>query len=311
MRICSFFPSATEILYALDLGDSVAGVTYECDFPLEAREKAVVVHTRLPHTASPAEIDRQVREFVARGESLYQVDIEVLNRIEPDLIVTQDLCHVCAASPGDLASALAALPRVPRVVSLSPTRLSDVWQDIRLVGEVTGRAGQAAAVAAELEKRISAVERSVANAPRPRVACVEWLDPPFVAGHWVPEMVANAGGTDVMGRVGEPGFRVSWEAVLDSQPEIVVVMPCGYGLERTVEELKTMRFPSGWDELPAVRSACMFAVDASSYFSRPGPRLAIGVEILAFLFHPERTSVSPPSGSVLRCTQTSIATDPK
>ncbi|MCI0723763.1 MAG: cobalamin-binding protein [Acidobacteria bacterium] len=206
MRICSFLPSATEILYSLGLGESVAGVTYECDFPPEARKKPVVVHTRLPHTSSPAEIDRQVREFVARGESLYQVDLEVLKRIEPDLVVTQDLCHVCAASPGDLASALTALPHVPRVLSLNPTRLSHAWQDIRLVGEVTGRADQAAAAVVELEKRLLAVERSVANAPRPRVACLEWLDPPFIAGHWVPEMVARAGGTDVMGRLGEPVF---------------------------------------------------------------------------------------------------------
>ncbi len=311
MRICSFLPSATEILCALGLTDSVAGVTYECDYPPEVCEKPVVVHSRLPHLANAGDIDRTVRDFLARGESLYQVDVEKLRQIHPDLIVTQDLCHVCAASPGDLASALSVLESVPAVLTLNPNTISDVWRDIELVGNATGGSREATALVSELKRRVLAVEKAVSGKSRPRVLCLEWLDPPFVAGHWVPEMVSRAGGIDVLGRVAEPGFRVDWEAVLRTEAEFVVIMPCGYGLEQTIQELTTMRFPNGWEKLPAVRRGQVFAVDASSYFSRPGPRLATGVEILAHLFHPERTPVSPPAGSVLPWTQASAATNPK
>ncbi len=236
MRICSFLASATETLYALSLGDSIVGVTYECDFPPNAKTKPVVVHTKLPHASSPAEIDRLVREFLARGESFYRVEIELLSRLQPDLIVTQDLCHVCAASPGDLGSALSALPGPPRVVSLSPQTINDVWKDILLLGEVTGRVKEASELVAELQRRMAAIECAVAGALRPRVICLEWLDPPFAAGHWLPEMVVCAGGIDVLGRAGQPGFRLSWEAVVRSEADIVVLMPCGYDLEETLSE---------------------------------------------------------------------------
>ncbi len=189
MKICSLLPSATEILFALGLGDQVAGVSHECDFPPEARTKPVLIKSRISHTASAADIDRQVSEFLARGESLYSVDFDVMAAIEPDLIVTQDLCHVCAATPDDLATALAHLERQPRVVTLNPHSLADVCADIRTVGEATGRFEQANAVIAEFESDVARVERAVAGLPRPRVVCVEWLDPPYVAGHWVPEMV--------------------------------------------------------------------------------------------------------------------------
>jgi len=308
MRICSFLPSATEIVYALGLGDSLSGITYECDYPPEARQKRVVVQTRLTHASNSAEIDRQVSEFMARGESLYQVDIQALQGIEPDLIITQDLCRVCAASPGDLSRALATLPRAPEVLSLNPNSIADVWRDVRAVGEATGRGSEARTLVAELERRVAAVEDAVVGAPRrPRVLCLEWLDPPFVAGHWVPEMVARAGGTDVMGRPGEPGFRSKWEDLLATRPDVVVMMPCGYGLQRTVEEIKTTLFPRGWSELPAVREGRVFAVDASSYFSRPGPRLATGVEVLGRVFHPERVSVSLPADALTRLERTGRA----
>lgn len=241
MRICSFLPSATEILYALGLGESVAGITYECDYPPEARGKPMVVHTRLPRQSGAAAIDRQVSEFVARGESLYQVNREALQNIQPDLIITQDLCSVCAASPGDLDSALATLPHSPQVLSLNPRTLDEVWKDLCAVGQATGRGPQAEALVAELEQRVAAVEQAVAG------------EPPFVAGHWVPEMVACAGGTDVMGTIGRPSFRISWEEALGTQADVVVVMPCGYGLEQTVKEFKTTQLPAAWDELPAVR----------------------------------------------------------
>ncbi len=298
MRICSFLPSATEILYALNLGESVAGITFECNHPPEAARKPVVVRTRLPHGLSAGEIDRTVNEFMSRGESLYQIDVEALRTIQPDLIVTQDLCRVCAASPGDLSSALAVLPRAPQVLSLNPRTLGDVWKDIRAVGEAADRGAEAEALVVTLERRVGAVEQAVRSQSRPKALCLEWLDPPFVAGHWVPEMVERAGGTDVMGQLGEPGFRSSWEKALASQAEVVVVMPCGYDLEQTMKELKSFPFPTGWDNLPAVRQQRVFAVDPSSYFSRPGPRLATGVEILGHLFHPERVPLAAPAGAV-------------
>ncbi|MGH9787184.1 MAG: cobalamin-binding protein [Candidatus Acidiferrales bacterium] len=298
MRICSFLPSATETLYALGLGDSVVGVTYECDFPAEVKSKPVVVHTKLPRSSSPGEIDRLVREFVARGESLYRVDIELLAQLQPDLIVTQDLCHVCAASPDDLSSALSALPGSPRVLSLSPRTVGDLWSDIVLLGEAADRVQEARELVSELQRRVTAVRKAVADAPRPRVVCLEWLDPPFVAGHWAPEMVDFAGGRDVLGRAGSPSFRVDWQDVVRSEADTVVLMPCGYDLEQTMTEFAGLALPNGWGDLPAVRRGQVFAVDAAGYCSRPGPRVATGIEMLASVLHPDRASFPRPARSV-------------
>ncbi|HWG57854.1 MAG TPA: cobalamin-binding protein [Candidatus Acidoferrales bacterium] len=287
MRICSLLPSATEIFYALGLGDSVLGVTHECDFPAAAASKPAVIHPRVDPQASPAELDRQVAEIVARGESVYAVNAELLASMEPDLIVTQDLCHVCAASPDDLAAALAGLRRQPRVLSLTPHSLSDVWGDIRRIGDAAGRPGEAKELAAGLAERVAAVERMVAKATRPRVVCLEWLDPFFVGGHWVPEMVEKAGGKDAMGEANRPSQRVTAEDIAASGAEVMVVMPCGYNVERTVAEWRKLEIPREWKQLPALREGRVFAVDANSYFSRSGPRLADGVELLGHLFHPE------------------------
>jgi iron complex transport system substrate-binding protein len=286
MKICSLLPSATEILFALGLGDQVAGVSHECDFPAEARSKPVLIKSRITHTESAAAIDRQVREFLARGESLYSVDFEMLRAIEADLIVTQDLCHVCAATPDDLAAALAHLERRPRVVTLNPHSLADVCADIRAVGDATDRASQAQVVVEEFESSIAEVERAVAGVARPRVLCLEWLDPPYVAGHWVPEMVERAGGVDVLGQAGKPSFRVEWEAVLAARPEVIVIMPCGYSMASAAEEFRNLPLPDGWKDLPAVKDGRVFVVEASGYFSRPGPRLAAGLAILANAIHP-------------------------
>ena len=285
MKICSLLPSATEILFALGLGDQVVGVSHECDFPAEARTKPVLIKSRVSPTESAAEIDRQVREFLARGESLYSVDFEALAAIEPDLIVTQDLCHVCAATPDDLATALAHLPRQPRVLTLNPHSLADVCADIRSVGEATRRSVQAAAVVAQFEHDIEQVERAVDNLPRRGVVCIEWLDPPYVAGHWVPEMVARAGGINLLGRARNPSFRVEWEDVLATHPEVILIMPCGYSLEHAFAEFRKMTLPRGWDDLPAVRNGAVYVVEASGYFSRSGPRLATGMKILADAIH--------------------------
>jgi len=294
MRICSLLPSATEILFALGLGDQIVGVSHECDSPPEARAKPVLIVSRISHMESAAAIDRQVREFLERGESLYSVDLAALGAIEPDLIITQDLCHVCAATPDDLGAALTHLPRQPQVVTLNPHSLADVCADIRAVAEATGRSGQATAVIAEFERNVAQVERTVAGLPRPRVVCLEWLDPPYVAGHWVPEMVARAGGIDALGRAGEPSFRVEWKTILAARPEVIVIMPCGYGLEQVTKEFRDLTLPKGWHGLPAVRNGHVFLVGASGYFSRPGPRLAAGVAILADALHlGEQVNLTP------------------
>ncbi|HTS10707.1 MAG TPA: cobalamin-binding protein [Candidatus Limnocylindrales bacterium] len=288
MRICSLLPSATEILFALGLGDSVMGVTHECDYPEEAAQKPPLIRPRVDPHAPPAELDRQVREIVARGESIYAVDGELLRSISPDLIVTQDLCHVCAASPDDLATALTRFAKMPRVLSLTPHSLSDVWDDIRRVGDATGRKRDAQALAVTLEQRVATIEMGAAqSATRPRVLCLEWLDPYYVGGHWVPEMVAKAGGEDVLGRAGEPSFRVGAEQIADSGAEVIIIMPCGYTLARAHAEARAAKFPDSWNALPAIRERRVYAVDANGYFSRSGPRLASGVRILAEILHPD------------------------
>jgi iron complex transport system substrate-binding protein len=301
MQICSLLPSATEILYALGLGDSVVGVTHECDFPPEAAKKPSLIRPRVDPHAQPAEIDRQVNELVARGEGIYAVDAELLASLAPDLIVTQDLCHVCAASPDDLATALARLSKQPEVLTLTPHTLADVWNDICRVGASTGTTRHAEALAVQLAARV-ATTRAIARSARtrPRVLCLEWLDPFYIGGHWVPDMVEMAGGEMVLGRRGEPSFRATADEIARARPEIIVVMPCGYNTARIVAAFNSMRLPEIWSELPAVHERRIFAVDANSYFSRPGPRLAAGVEIFAHIFHPELFPVNPLSAAFHR-----------
>jgi iron complex transport system substrate-binding protein len=298
MRICSLLPSATEILFALGLGDSVEGVTHECDFPPEAAKRPALIHPRVDPQARPAELDRQVTELVARGESIYAVDAELLGSLSPDLIVTQDLCHVCAASPDDLATALTRLPKKPKILALTPHSLADVWDDIRRVGEATHRRREAQSLAIALEQKVAGIEARAAGArTRPRVLCLEWLDPYYVGGHWVPEMVRKAGGEDVLGRAGEPSFRVAAEEIARTKAEVILVMPCGYNVARSVAEFDFTRLPDSWCDLPAMRERRIFAVDANSYFSRPGPRLADGVALLAHLLHPELFPKESPADS--------------
>ena len=222
-----------------------------------------------------------------RGESIYAVDAELLASLAPDLIVTQDLCHVCAASPDDLATALTHLPKLPQVLTLTPHSIDDVWQDIIRVGDATGTARDAAKLISELRASVCAVESTVKNVGRrPRVLCLEWLDPYYVGGHWVPEMVARAGGVDVLGVAGKPSFRVSADDIAESSADMILVMQCGYNATRNAAEFRRTSVPKSWQALPALRDHRIFALDANSYFSRPGPRLAEGVHLLAHLFHP-------------------------
>jgi len=291
MRIVSLLPAATEILYAIGAGDSVVGVTHECDFPAEAATKPALIRPRIDVAAVPAEIDRQVRELIGRHESIYSLDAELLLRLDPDLIVTQDLCHVCAASSDDLASAVSRFPasRRPRVVSFTPRTLHEVWQGIRDIAEAADRASEGEALAGWLALEVSTVREAVqGSTPRPRVLCLEWFDPPYAGGHWVPEMVRLAGGIDVVGREGEPSFSMDWQDVLAARPEIVVLMSCGYNLERNIDVWRSTKLPAGWHQIPAVQNDRIYAVEANSYFSRPGPRLSEGVALLATILHPTR-----------------------
>jgi iron complex transport system substrate-binding protein len=295
MKICSFLPSGTEILFALGLGESVCGVTFECDYPAEARSKPVVVYSKLPHGLPEKEIDRQVKDVSSRGESLYRLDAEKLREIQPDVIVTQDLCHVCAASPDDLGAVLSSFVQVPKILALTPHTIDDVWTDIQTVGDACERSEVARSLVGELKRQI-ALDCNVTD-DGPRVLCLEWLDPPFVGGHWVPEMVRLAGGIDVLGHAGLPGYEVDWSTIAACDPDIILAMPCGYHREEVEHELAITPFPAEWHSLRAVPEGRVFAMDASSHFSRPGPRIADGVVELAELLARLKRS---PSKSIAR-----------
>jgi iron complex transport system substrate-binding protein len=294
MRIVSLLPAATEILYAVGAGDSVVGVTHECDFPAEAAKKPALIRPRVDASALPAEVDRQVRELVGRRENIYALDAELLLRLDPDLIVTQDLCHVCALSPDDLAATLARFPagRQPRVISFTPRNLTEIWEGIRQIAEAADHESEGRALSEWLALEVSTVRHAVAeSASRPRVLCLEWFDPPYVAGHWVPEMVRFAGGVDILGHEGAPSFCIPWQDAISARPDVVVLMSCGYDLERNINVWRSTNLPPRWSEVPAVKNDRVYAMDANAYFSRPGPRLSEGVALLATLLHPTRVGM--------------------
>jgi len=293
MQICSFLPSATEILYALGLGNSVAGVTFECDFPPEAARKTVVVNTNLAPDLTSAEIDRDVNQYSSHGEGLYRVDMRKLETIKPDLIVTQELCDVCAISTSYVAKAVYQLSSKPQVLSLTPHTLEDVLDDVLRVGEVTDRDAEARALVSSLRERIAKVGE-MTKLQRPTVVCLEWLSPPFNGGHWIPEMIDLAGGVDPLGKLGKDSYRMEWDQVLQVDPDVVLVMPCGHNLERSVEEYHATQFPEGWKQVKAVRNGRVYAMNASAYFSRPGPRLVTGLEIVHSLLQNDRPQKPPP-----------------
>jgi iron complex transport system substrate-binding protein len=302
MKVCSLLPSATEMLFAMGAGDDVVGVTFECDYPAEARERPRVVFSRMPEGISSAEIDALVTATGAEGKSLYFADFERLEQLAPDLIVLQDLCHVCAIDSPTLARDLSRLSSQPQIISLNANSLEGIFREIEMVGEAAGHAEGARRLAVGLRDRVERVRKSVApTAQRPRVLCLEWLDPLFQGGHWVPEMVEIAGGEAVLAAPGEMSVRIPWEQVAASQPEIVVVMPCGYDLAETVTQFHELEpgFPAEWRELPAVRGQRVYAVDGSAYYSRPGPRVVDGLEILRSILS-ETGWKGLPHGSVAR-----------
>jgi iron complex transport system substrate-binding protein len=282
MRIVSLLPSATEIVSALGLGGDLVGVTHECDWPPEAASRRVVTASTLPAGAAPAEVDGLVAASLAGGAPIYRLDTEAIRDLRPDLVLTQDVCAVCALPAGHVTEALAKLGSPAEAVSLNPSTLGDVLDSILQVGRVTGTLPRAEAVVSALGARMAAVTVAVAGLPRPRTFALEWSDPPFNAGHWVPEMIEMAGGESVLGRPATPSVRVTWEQIAVAAPQIVVFMPCGYGLEAAAREAKGL---VGRPELASVRS--LFAVDANAYFSRPGPRLIDGIEVVAEALHPE------------------------
>ena len=290
VRIASLVPSATELLFALGLGESVVGVTHECDFPPAAARLPHLTRTVIPEGLGAAEIDRAVRERTERGEALYELDADRLAALEPQLIVTQAVCEVCAVSFDDVRATAAELPSRPRVMSLDPSTLDEVIADADRVGEAADARRSAAGLASRLRERIDLARRAVAGAEPPRVAAMEWLDPPFAGGHWVPEMVALAGGRDVLSRPGVKSRTVEWAEVEASRPDVVVCMPCGYDSERSAQEAADHS-----ERLASTGASRVVAVDAAAYFSRPGPRLVDGVELLAHLLHPGRVA-PPPAG---------------
>jgi iron complex transport system substrate-binding protein len=288
MRIVSLIPSATEILFDLGLDREIVGVSHECDYPPRAKTKTAVIRSRIPEGTPPAEIDRLVREFVAKGESPYAVQAQILEELAPDLIVTQDLCHVCAASPDDLASVLARFARRPEVLCLNPQDLGDVWRDILWVGEETRHSTRAQSILEKIGLRLGEIELEVVQTrERPSVLLLEWLQPSYVGGHWVPEMISRAGGVDLFGKPRTPSYRVTQQEVIQAAPEVIFVAPCGYSKEQAREEYLSMSFPDGWSEIPAVRNGRVYAFDANSYVSRPGPRLVTGIEAMAKALHPQ------------------------
>lgn len=289
LRIVSLLPSATEIVCALGLEDSLVGITHECDYPPSVAGKPVLTASRISHmTMTSAEIDHAVRSQLDGHGSIYDLDEDRLRSLEPDLILTQELCDVCAVSYKTVQQAARMFETDVRVVSLEPNTIADIFANIRLVGELTGRAEQADRVVKQLAARLDAVAARLKRVERrPRTLMLEWLEPVFAPGHWVPEQVRIAGGDHAFGSAGQPSVMTTARAIRDYAPEIVVLIPCGYYKEDTLRQLPQSLLPSNWNELPAVKSGNVWAVDATSYFSRPGPRVVDGIEILARIMHPQ------------------------
>jgi iron complex transport system substrate-binding protein len=295
MRIVSLLPSATEIVYALGLEDHLVGVTDECDWPPQARTVRVVSRSALPPVAEPAEIDRLVSASIGGCQPIYRLDIDAIGDLRPDLVLAQDLCAVCAVPSGQVNQALDVLGCQAEVISLDPSSLDEVLEGVLQVGKAAGVQQRAQEVVAGLRERLASIQAAVAGLERPRVFALEWGDPPFNGGHWVPEMLQVAGAEAVLACPGGPSVRVTWEQIEAAAPQVVVFMPCGYGLQAAVEEAS--RTLLGRPELAGVEA--IVAVDASAYCSRPGPRLVDGVEILAAALHPERLP-PPPAGTAVR-----------
>jgi len=305
LRIVSFLPSATEMVCVLGLSDRLVGITHECDYPPEVRGKPVVVSSAVPvELMTQAEIDAAVTERLRAGQSVYLVDEKLLRELAPDVILTQDLCQVCAPSGNEVTQALNALPKKPQILWLTPGNLAEIAGNIRDIGAALECRDEAEAwIAANFGKIDGIAKRAAQCASRPRVFCMEWFDPVYCSGHWVPEMVRIAGGIDELAHEKAYSTRVAWNDVLKWAPEILILMPCGYHLDQVVEMAPGLQSLPGWRDLPAVRNSQVYAVDASSYFARPGPRVVQGTELLAHLIHPETFSWDGPETAYRRLMQ--------
>jgi iron complex transport system substrate-binding protein len=290
VRIASLVPSATELLCALGLRDSLVAVTHECDYPEGIELLPHLTRSVIPSYLTPAEIDAAVRERTEKGEAIYELDAELLHELEPDLIVTQALCEVCAVSVDDVRAVAEEMSSQPDVVSLDPSTLGEVIGDVRTLAQATGAKDEGVDLVRELADRLDRVKLAVRESKRrPRVLALEWLDPPFIGGHWVPQMIELAGGDDALGLPGERSRDASWEELELARPELVVSMPCGYYAEHAAQEVLEHR-----DRVARLGAERVVAVDAAAYFSRPGPRLVDGVELLAHILHPELVKAPPP-----------------
>ncbi len=302
MKIASLLPSATEILYALGLGDDVVGVTDECDYPPAAVTKPVISRSALSqgHMQTPREIDDAVRAKVGQSQPLYQLDVDLLRRERPDVILTQDLCRVCAVPSGQVQQALdqIGLPDA-KVLSLDPNTLDEVIATIGVVAKLLDRAERGEELMAALRQRVATVKETAKRLPTVSVFALEWSDPPFSAGHWVPGMITAVGGTPMLAEDGQPSRETAWHQVRDALPEVIVFMPCGYYLEEAEDESRAFLEQPEFADTPAARNGNVYAVDATSYFSRPGPRLIDGLEILAWAAHPD-SYPTPPDGTIAK-----------
>lgn len=289
MRVVSLLPSATEIVCALGMESALVGVSHECDHPPEVVAKLPkVTQSAIPHGLSSAEIDVEVARLLREGKSLYTLDGSLLEALAPDIVLTQEVCDVCAVDYEQACSVSAQLRRPPRVLSLNAGSVEGILADICMVAEALGVGEKGQELVSNLRRRLGYVRQKVTWAPyQPRVYCMEWLDPPFAAGHWVPEMVAIAGGQEVLGVPHRPSFRVTWAQVIAAQPDVILLIPCGYSKEHAWEEWVRIPKPENVQLIPAVRDSRVYAIEANSYFSRPGPRVVEGVEQVARLLHPD------------------------
>ncbi len=289
-RIVTTLPSATEIVALLGLANKLVGITHECDYPPEVRSKPVVMRSVFDSRKMTSRaIDDAVLERVTKGESVYEIDERLLKSLAPDLIITQELCEVCATPLREVSKTIANLNPKPRILSLTPHNLEDVIDDVERVGKATGKLERAREIVSELQSRVDKVRERCASSQfeRPSVFCLEWLDPVYCSGHWMPELVDYAGGREILGRFGEPSTVVEWERVLEADPEVIFVTVCGYDVQRALSEISTLTTKPKWSEIRAAKSGRVYVLDSPAYFSRSGPRLVDGLEIMAFLLHPE------------------------
>ena len=301
MRICSFLPSTTEIICALGLGDNLTGITHECDYPQTILEKPRVVLSSIDHnTLSSREIDDLVSRNSKEGKSTYLVELEKLKEARPDIVFTQGLCEVCAVSGNKVLEAVEVLDKKPEIISLEPGTVDEVLDSIITIGKATGKEKEAGDLVRELRERIDGIKKITdRERDRPRVFCLEWLDPPFVAGHWVPDMVEIAGGINGLREKGEISVKVQWEEVLDFAPHYIFIMPCGFNIDKTLNEIDSVTSNPVWNQTPASQKGNVYLVDANSYFSRPGPRLVEGIEIISRTIHPDLFKTELPPNSIL------------